>query len=38
MRDVVIGTFPFLLVMIAFVVAIILFPGITLWIPRKMFG
>ncbi|MCZ6816734.1 MAG: TRAP transporter large permease subunit [Planctomycetota bacterium] len=38
MRDVVIGTFPFLLVMIAFVVNIILFPGITLWIPRKMFG
>jgi tripartite ATP-independent transporter DctM subunit len=38
LRDVVIGALPFLLVMIAFVFAIIAFPEIALWLPGKMLG
>ena len=38
LRDVVIGTLPFLLVMVVFVFAIIAFPGIVLWLPGRMLG
>ncbi len=37
-RDVVIGTLPFLAVRIVFVVAIIFWPQIILWFPNLMFG
>jgi TRAP-type C4-dicarboxylate transport system permease large subunit len=37
-RDVVIGTLPFLAVRVVFVAAIILWPQIILWFPNLMFG
>jgi TRAP-type C4-dicarboxylate transport system permease large subunit len=37
-RDVVIGTLPFLAVRIVFVAAIIFWPQIILWFPNLMFG